>query len=131
MDHFSRRVLGFAIFTDKPTSKAIRVFLGRSISRAKATPKYLICDHGSQFDCDAFKAWCHRKGIKPRFGALGKHGRIAVIERMIQTLKNEGTRRILVPLKRTGFRREVSLFIDWFIESRREMSFADCSPNEV
>ena len=45
-----------------------------------------------------FKDWCRSKGIKPRYGAVGKHGSIAVVERAIRTLKNECTRRILLPL---------------------------------
>lgn len=39
--------------------------------QAKATPKYLISDKGKQFWRRAFKDWCQRKGIRPRFGAIG------------------------------------------------------------
>ena len=49
----------------------------------------MICDNGKQFWCDAFKAWCDGHGITPRFGAVGRHGSIALVERFILTLKNE------------------------------------------
>ena len=42
---------------------------------------YIICDNGSQSWCPGFKRWCKRRKIKPRFGAAGKHGGIAVVER--------------------------------------------------
>ena len=40
------------------------------------------------------------KGVKPQFGAVGKHGSIAVVEHFIRTLKDECTRRVVVPLRR-------------------------------
>ncbi|MCH8044552.1 MAG: hypothetical protein IID44_12630 [Planctomycetes bacterium] len=52
--------------------------------------------------------------------AVGEHGSIAivevveVVERFILTLKNEGTRRYLVSLRRETFRHELVLFIDWY-----------------
>ena len=41
------------------------------------------------FRCDGFKCWCRRKTIRVRYGAVGRHGSIAVIERFIKTLKDE------------------------------------------
>jgi len=74
IDHFSRRAMGVAVFKKQPTSVQVRTFLGRLYAKAK--PKYIISDKGSQFWCDGFKAWCKRKGINPRFGAVGKYGSI-------------------------------------------------------
>jgi len=80
MDHYSRRVMGFALFRQQPTSEAVRASLGRTMAVNGAKPKYIICDKGSQFWCAGFKAWCRCRGIRPRFGAVGKHGSIAVVE---------------------------------------------------
>ena len=80
IDHFSRRVMGFAVFTKQPTSVALRAFLGRTIAKAGAAPKYLVCDRGSQFDCKGFRDWCKRAGIKPpRYGAIGRGTRLRVV----------------------------------------------------
>ncbi len=79
IDHFSRRVMGFAVSHDKPASREVRMSLGRTISLSEAKPKYIICDKGSQFWCDGFTAWCRRRSIKPRFGAVHRHGSIAVV----------------------------------------------------
>jgi transposase InsO family protein len=70
------------------------MFLGRVIRKAGAAPKYLITDHGKQFAADTIKRWCRRRGIGQRFGAVGKYGSLAVIERLIRTIKDECTRRL-------------------------------------
>ena len=106
IDHYSRRAMGFAAFPKRPKSLAVRTFLGKAISRANAMPKYLIRDTGSAFWCEDFKNRCRRKGIRPRFGAVGQPRYIAVVERFIRPLKDEGTRRILVPHCRTDLRKE-------------------------
>ena len=36
VDHFSRRIMGFAVFDQQPTSLAVRTFLGRAIRNAGA-----------------------------------------------------------------------------------------------
>ncbi len=131
LDHYSRRMMGFAVFTEKPASTAIRTFLGRTIRIAGTSPKYIICDKGVQFWCDGFKAWCRRRMIKPRYGAVGKHGSIAVIERFIGTMKREGTRRLLIPLRRAKFRKELKLFVSWYNEHRPSSALDGSTPNEV
>jgi len=69
IDHYSRRVMGIAVFRSQPTSEMVRAFLGRTIRQAGEAPKHLICDKGLQFWCAGFKNWCKRRGIHPRFGA--------------------------------------------------------------
>jgi putative transposase len=131
LDHYSRRVIGFAVFSDLPSSEDIQAFLDRTIRISGASPKHLISDKGGQFWCDGFKAWCRRRTIKPRFGAVGKHGSIAVIERFIGTMKREGTRRWLIPMRQTTFQNELKLFIDWYHEHRPNSGIDGCTPYEV
>jgi len=129
IDHFSRRAMGVTVFNKQPTAVQVRTFLGRLYAKAK--PKYIICDKGPQFWCDGFKAWCKRKHIRPRFGAIGKYGSIAVIERFIRTLKDEGTRRIVVPLRRRDMRTELTCHLDWYNEHRPHDYLDGRTPNEV
>ena len=102
VDHFSRRVMGFAVFGKQPTSKQVRMFLARTIRRAKATPKYIVCDKGVQFWCKPFKLWSRRRRIRPRFGAIGQHGSIAVVERFIRTMKEQCFRSGIVPMRQAA-----------------------------
>ncbi|MCZ6793125.1 MAG: DDE-type integrase/transposase/recombinase, partial [Planctomycetota bacterium] len=69
VDHCSRRVMGFAVFSKEPSSIDIRRFLGRAIGRVGTAPKYLISDKGGQFTSPSFKTWCKRKNILPRYAA--------------------------------------------------------------
>jgi transposase InsO family protein len=98
VDHFSRKVMGIAIFRKQPSSKQVSAFLAKTIRETGARPEYIISDKGPQFWCKLFKRWCRRWKIRPRFGAVGQYGSIAVIERFIRTLKEEGLRRVLIPL---------------------------------
>ncbi len=86
VDHYSRRVMGFALFKKEPRSVDIRTFLGRVVKRHGA-PKYLICDKGRQFDCGDYRTWCDRKGIAPRYAAAESIRATAVIERFFLSLK--------------------------------------------
>jgi putative transposase len=131
IDHYSRRVVGFAAFGNNPTSLSIQSFLESAIVNAGAAPKYIICDKGQQFWCGAFKDWCGRQGITPRFGAVGQHGSIALVERFILSLKNECTRIILVPLRTDAFHLELTYFTHWYNHSRPHSSLNGKTPHEV
>jgi hypothetical protein len=74
VDHFSRRAMGIGVFAKRPNCREFCTFPGRTIGRT-AKPKYIICDRDKIFDCDAFRRWVKRKGIKPpRYGKVGEHG---------------------------------------------------------
>ncbi len=86
---------------------------------------------GTQFIDQRFGRWCRRRGIHQRFGAVGKYGSIAVVERLIRTMKNEGTRKILVPFSHSEFRRELSLFVDWYNCHRPHATLDARTPKEI
>lgn len=109
----------------------MRSFLGRTFAHAIATPKYLNCDKDSIFWCAGFERWCRRKQILPRYGAVGQHGSIALIERFIRTMKGEGTRRILVPQRQADFRRELTDFFAWYNAHRPHAELEGKTPNEA
>jgi transposase InsO family protein len=54
------------------------------------------------FTSEGFRGWCKRRGIWLRYGAVGKHGSIAIVERFIRSMKQECTRRLVVPLRRVA-----------------------------
>lgn len=131
VDHYSRRAMGVSTFTAQPKSADVCAFLGRTIGDVGSAPKYVICDKGPQFWCAGFKRWCKHRGIKPRFGAVGKHRSIAIAERFIRTLKESLARLPLVPTNRAAFRRELAQFFGWYDESRPHSTLAGRTPNEV
>ena len=131
MDHYSRRVMGITIFRRQPTSAEVRALLGRTMHKAQATPKHLISDKGSQFWCDGFKEWCRDNGMKPRFGAIGRHGSIAITERLILTLKQGIGCFLMVSLRRETFRLALGHLATWYNEHRPHTSLGGRTPDEV
>ena len=124
--------MGVAAFKNQPTCEAVCGFLGRTIAKAKKAPKYVVCDRGGQFDCDGFRDWCRRKGIKPpRYGAIGKHGSIAVVERVILTMKCLLSCLPFVPYRREAFLRELTAIVEWYNSHRAHTWLAGKTPDEA
>jgi transposase InsO family protein len=130
IDHFSRAVVGHAVFKKEPASAEVLRVLDRAKRHAGRAPKYVISDRGTQFS-DEYVAWCKRRSVKPRFGAIGKTGSIAIIERCIKTLKDEGLRRILVPLRQRDMQAEVEAFLGWYNGFRPHEALHAATPNET
>jgi putative transposase len=132
MDHFSRRVHGLALFAQPPTAKQVRDILGRFVSRLGKAPRHLITDQGKQFSAEVFTGWCRRRGIRQRFGAVGKQGSIAVVERMIRTVKHECTRALpVVSLRRRSLQRELQFFLNWYHADRPHTALKGATPDEI
>ena len=132
IDHFSRRVMGITAFTKQPDCKDVCGFLGRTIAKAKKAPRHIVCDRGKQFDCDAFRKWCKKKGIqRPRYGRIGKHGSIAVVERSILTMKCLLTLMPFISYRREEFRRQLLDTAEWYNGSRPHTWLGGKTSNEV
>ena len=100
---------GFVVFKRPPTSRQAQEFLERAFDAIGVKPKYFVTDRGTQFDCEPFRKWCKRRKMKPRYGAVGKYGSIAVIERFNRTIKHEGLFLISIPSALDRMRAEVRL----------------------
>jgi len=130
IDHLSRRLMGIAVFRKQPDGRQIRQFLAKTVRQNKAKPKYIISDKGPQFWSKAFKRWCRRRKTRPRFGAVGQYGSIAVIERFIRTLKDEGLQRILMPLNLRKMPEELIAIVGWYNTCRPHTSLGGRTPDE-
>jgi hypothetical protein len=119
-------VLGY-----KPDARTLCAFFGRTIRHVGATPRYLLSDKESMFKSRGYRRWCRRRGIRIRYGAVGKHGSIAIIERFFRTLKNDCTRRILVSFRRVEVRRELGHFMRWYNHHRPHGPLGVRTPDEV
>jgi transposase InsO family protein len=130
VDHFSRQVIDLDAYFRQPSAADVCALLERAVATAGRPPKYTVTDQGGQFQ-DEYRNWCRRLQIKPRFGAVGKSGSIALIERFWRTLKTECTRAIVVPLRHSDMREELSLFVRWFAEYRPHQGLDGRTPREV
>lgn len=94
-------------------------------------PKHIISDQAPVFTGDAFAELLQQWNIKPRLGAVGKSGSIAVIERVIKTLKYEWLKR--VPLIK-GFDHLALLcneFESWYNAWRPHMTLEGLRPDDL
>src|SRR3990172_178440 len=95
-------------------------------------PRDLISDQGTQFIAEGFRRWCRHQGIRHRFGALGKYGSLAVIERSIRTVKTECTQRlILVPFRLAAFEQELAPYFSWYNGQRPHTWLRGATPDEI
>jgi len=92
IDHYSRAVIALAPLEGPNAGWAIEV-LEQAFLR-QGQPRHLITDQDSLFTSDAFRELLRQWEVKQRFGAVGKHGSIAVTERLIRTLKHEWLARV-------------------------------------
>jgi hypothetical protein len=123
--------MGFAVFKSRPTSKEVTNALTRIMFAERMRPTHLIVDQGPEFKCDHFEhIWCKAMSILPRFGAVGKHGSIAVVERFHRTIKDI-LRQITIPEDQPQFERELRLTVDWYNEHRPHETLNGKTPNEV
>ncbi len=94
-------------------------------------PKHIISDQAGVFTGGVFAELLRRWNVKPRLGAIGKHGAIAVTERVIKTLKYEWLEHAAI-IK--GFDHLVLLcaeFETWHNNWRPHMTLNGLRPDDV
>jgi transposase InsO family protein len=131
VDQLSRACVGFAVFSNVPSSVEVQRFLARAIRASGSAPRYIVSDKGKQFWCRSFKAWCKRRDIRPRYGRVGEPASIAIVERFIRSMKGECTRCLLVPMSLAAMRRELHLYTVWYNTERTHMGLAGKTPHEI
>ena len=95
IDAFSLRVLAVGAIRDGPSS-AFAVRLLRDAIRRGGTPRWLVTDKDSVLRGGLVQRLLTRHGILRRYGAVGRKGSIALIERTWRTLKSEYVRHLLL-----------------------------------
>ena len=128
IDHFSRKVVCVAPL-EGPNAIWIIEALEQALRKHGAT-KHIISDQASVFIGALFAELLKQWNIKPRLGGVGKHGPIAVTERVIKTLKYEWLR--CVPLNK-GFDHLTSLcseFEKWYNTWRPHMTLGGLRPDD-
>jgi transposase InsO family protein len=129
-DHYSRKVHKLTAFRKQPTSRQVCAVLTKLVVALGKAPRHIVTDRGGQFDCDHFRDWCFPH-IKNRYGAVGKYGSIAVIERLMRTLKSEHTRRLSVPMNIGQMQTELGIFACSFNSERPHEFLGGRTPDEV
>lgn len=130
LDHVSRSVVARGVFDKQPTAKQLCALLDRAVGEAGTAPRHIVSDQGAQFQAE-YRAWCQRRGVRPRFGAVGQHGSIAILERFIRSMKHEGFAPILVPMSLGLLGGELDAYLVWYHEHRPHQGLGGRTPREV
>jgi len=130
VDQFSRAIVHVAVFRSQPSARQVCDALDEAVAVATGPPRYMVTDQGGQFGED-YRDWCASYGVRPRFGAIGKTGSIAVTERLIRTVKSEGLRRFLLPLRKAQMLDETALVARWYNEQRPHRRHDGATPDEI
>ena len=94
VDHLSRAVMAVVPLEGSNAGWVVDA-LEEAFSR-HGPPKHLISDQEEAFISEVLADLLHQWKVKHRFGAVGRHGSIAVTERVILTLKYEWLKRVPV-----------------------------------
>jgi transposase InsO family protein len=94
IDHFSRAAVAVAPLEGPNAGWAVDLL--EEAFLCHGPPKHLISDQEGVFTGDAFAELLSDWDVKHRLGAVGKHGSIAVTERLIWTLKHEWLARVVL-----------------------------------
>jgi len=129
IDHFSRKVV-CATPLEGPNAGWIIEALERAM-REHGAPKHIISDQASVFVGDAFAELLKQWNIKPRFGAVGKHGSIAVTERVIKTLKYEWLQRVPLIKGLDHLTLLCTQFESWYNIWRPHMTLEGLRPDDL
>jgi transposase InsO family protein len=96
-DAFSRMPLSASVFSKEASALEIARFVSRTAKR-HGRPGHFVSDQARCFTGEIFRRKLERLGVNQRFGAIGKKGSIALIERLWRTLKDTLGLRLMGPL---------------------------------
>jgi transposase InsO family protein len=84
-DALSRMPLSAKVFSREPSAVEVARLVSETAKR-HGRPSHFVSDQGRCFTGQVFRRKLRRLGVKQSFGAIGKKGSIALIERLWRTL---------------------------------------------
>jgi transposase InsO family protein len=129
-DVFSRMPLSARVFSKEPSSAYIARFVSGTAKR-HGRPIHFVSDRARCFTGQVFRRKLRRLRVKQRFGAVGKKGSIALIERLWRTLKDALGLKLLRPLVAEDLRRKVVLGLVHYAHFRPHQALGWATPAEI
>ena len=129
IDHFSRMVTVVCPL-EGPTAGWVIGALEEAFLHHGA-PRHIITDQEGVFVSGTFEGLLRQWNVKQRFGAVGKHGSIAVTERAIWTLKYEWLTRVPVIRGLDHLPELLGDFGLWYNDYRGHMTLGGALPGSV
>jgi transposase InsO family protein len=130
LDVFSRAPLAAGVFYREPTGRDLARLLART-ARRFGPPRHSVSDQGAQFTSGSFRKALARLGVKHRYGAIGRTGSIAIIERFFRTLKTLASVRQRPSLLRRDLESRLVLAFLYYLCLRPHQSLGGATPGEL
>jgi transposase InsO family protein len=128
-DVFSRLPLAARVFYSEPTSQDI-AGLFEGAARRFGPPRHSVSDQRPQFTAEVFRRALERRGVRHRYGAIGKSGSIAVFERFFRTLKTLAQTRELPPLVKADLERRLAVAFVYYAWLHPDQGLGGGTPAE-
>jgi len=129
-DAFSRMPLSARVFIKEPSSAEIARFVSGTAKR-HGRPSHFVSDQGRCFTGQVFRRKLRRLGVKQRFGAIGKKGSIALIERLWRTLKDTLGLHLLRPLVAEDLMEKIEMGLVHYAHFRPHQALGGATPAEI
>lgn len=130
IDAYSRKVLAIGVAPHEPSAR-YAVFLLRDAIRKFGPPTWIVTDHGKQLTAHMFMRVLRPHGVRRRFGAIGKSGSIAVIERFWRSMKREHAHGLNLFRPLVSIRARIRAYATWFNGHRPHQGLDGRTPDEV
>jgi transposase InsO family protein len=130
LDVFSRFPIAVRVFTKEPSAGDVLDVMEIAMRR-HGRPRHLVTDQGPQFTDELFRDTIHALGIKQRFGAIGKHGSIAIIERCFRSLRESLGLPLWKPLLRADLEGRLEPALVHYAFHRPHQGLGGATPAEV
>jgi transposase InsO family protein len=129
-DAFSRMPLSVRVFSKEASAREIAQFVSRT-SKRHGRPSQFVSDQGRCFTGQVFRRKLRRLGVKQRFGAIGKKGSIALIERLWRTLKDTLGLHLLRPLVAQDLMEKIEMGLVHYAHFRPHQALGGATPAEI
>jgi transposase InsO family protein len=128
-DVFSRAPLAARVFLCEPSGKDV-VRLFATTARRFGPPRHSASDRGPQFTAEEFRQALGRRSVRHRYGAIGRSGSIALVERFFRTLKSIARTRERPPLLKADLERRLALAFHYYAFFRPHQGLGGATPAE-
>ena len=130
IDAFSRRVLAVGAIRGAPNG-AFAVRLLRRALRRNGTPRWLVTDKDPMLRGGLVQRLLTRHGILRRYGAVGRKGSIALIERTWRTLKREYVQHLFLHRPIRALETRLRRWARWHNRHRPHQGLGQRTPDDV
>ena len=130
LDVFSRMLLAARLTIGEPTARDAAELLAKAAC-THGRPRHFVSDRRGQFTGEEFRKALAERAVRHRFGAVGKTGSIAVIERFWRTVKESLGLPLFRPLILRDLERRIELTLLHYAYLRPHQGLARATPAGV